>query len=84
MTDAQYKPVHWVNEFIFLLKPVRNKLELKKNKSHAVDCLSSLSRHTCTPSVSITRRPLYISGSPFKVYVKCKLEYQDSTEYNKS
>lgn len=26
----------------------------------------------------------YISGSPFKVYVKCKLENQDSTEYNKS
>lgn len=59
MTDAQYKPVHWINEFILLLKPVRNKLELKKKKSHT-ELTDSSSLQTYTPSIPTTRRPLFI------------------------
>lgn len=84
MTDAQYKPVHWVNEFIFLLKPVRNKVELKKKKSHT-ELTDSSSLQTYTPFNPYDKETTFHTNSfPFEVHVKCKLESQDGTEYNKS
>lgn len=65
-------PVQWTNEFIFQLGLLRNKfVELTD---------FFLTSHLYIFSPYYTETTFHFGGSPFGVYVKCKIGNQDGTE----
>lgn len=73
------------DELTVLLGPLRNKLELKKKNRSCRLVLSSSSLHTIYSfSPFYKETAFHFGGSLFGVYVECKIENPDDTDYNKS